>query len=84
MPRLRKNKPIELDDDQLYVVMHSLFMHTRLAHTSDSPNLTYKPEGYELQLCRDKYDIISTEFWARAKEEQRIDNELYELAKEYE
>lgn len=84
MPRLRKNKPIELNDDQLYVVMHSLFVHTRLAHTSDRPRLTYKPEGYELQLCRDTYDIISAEFWARAKEEQRIDNELYELAKEYE
>lgn len=80
MPRLRKDEPIQLNNDQLYVVMHSLFIHTRLAPV----DLTYKPEGYELKLCRQAYDIISKEFYARAKEEQRIDNELYEIAKEYE
>lgn len=79
MPRLRQNKPIELNDDQLYAVMRGL-----LRHTDGKKSHVPKPEGYELRLCREAYDIITTEFWQRTEEQQRIDAELHEIAKEYE
>jgi hypothetical protein len=79
MPRLRKNKPIELNDDQLYAIMRGI-----LRHTDGKKSHVPKPDGYELRLCREAYDIITTEFWARAEEQQRIDQELYKIAEEYE
>jgi len=73
MPKLRKEQPIMLDDNQLYAAMLA-------THRVLNPELfKWKAEGYELDMTREAYEIISAELWARADEEQRIDQELDEL-----
>ena len=76
MPRLRKPEPVMLTDDELYAVMRATFQHPKVPQ--------WKPQGYELELLKDAYGKIATEFYARAEEEQRIDNELLLINAEYE
>ena len=76
MPRLRKPQPILLSDDELYAVMRATFQHPKVPK--------YKPTGYELGLLKDAYEKIDKEFYARAEEQQRIDNELQLIRAEYE
>ena len=76
MPRLRKPQPILLSDDELYALMRATFKHPKVRK--------WKPTGYELELLRDAYDKIATEYYARAEEEQRIDKELELIRAEYE
>ena len=78
MPKMRKDKPIVLNDDQLYAVMRQLHRHT-----SPKPKGLNKPTGYELKMIREAYDIVANEFWERAEEEHRIDEELKQIAREY-
>jgi hypothetical protein len=76
MPRLRKPQPVLLSDDELYAVMLATFKHPKVPK--------WKPTGRELELLRDAYDKIATEYYARAEEEQRIDKELELIRAEYE
>ncbi len=76
MPRLRKPQPVMLNDDELYAVMRATFQHPKVPK--------YKPTGYELGLLKDACEKISKEFYARAEEQQRIDNELQLITAEYE
>jgi hypothetical protein len=76
MPRLRKPEAVMLNDDELYAVMRATFQHPKVRK--------WKPTGYELGLLKDAYEKIATEFYARAEEEQRIDNELQLIRAEYE
>lgn len=76
MPRLRKPEAVILNDDELYAVMLSIFNHPK------APK--WKPTGYELGLLKDAYEKIATEFYARAEEQQRIDEELQLIRAEYE
>jgi len=75
MPRLRKPEPILFTEDELYALMRATFRHPKVK--------AWKPSGYELELIRDAYDKISTEYYARAEEQQRIDAELHRIAEEY-
>jgi hypothetical protein len=75
MPRLRKPQPILLNDDELYALMRATFKHPKVPK--------WKPQGYELELLRDAYDKIATEYFARAEEQQRIDGELGLIRAEY-
>lgn len=74
MPKTRKDKQLELSTDHLYALMRGLHRHM---------NTRGKPEGFELNLCREAYDVISTEFYARAEEQQRIDEELKRIWEDY-
>jgi hypothetical protein len=76
MPRLRKPQPVMLNDDELYAVMRATFQHSK------APK--YKPTGYELGLLKNAYEKIAKEFYDRAEEQQRIDNELQLIRAEYE
>jgi hypothetical protein len=76
MPRLRKPEPVMLNDDELYAVMRATFQHPKVPQ--------WKPEGYELGLLKNAYKKIAKEFYARAEEQQRIDNELQLIRAEYE
>jgi hypothetical protein len=82
MPRLRKPQPVMLNDDELYAVMRQLWRHVP-PHPKGGygPN---KPTGMELEAIQDAYRTIFLEFSARAKEEERISNELKLLDAEYE
>lgn len=75
MPRLRKPEAVMLNDDELYAVMRATFQHPKISK--------WKPEGYELGLLEDAYKKIAKEYFARAEEEERIDNELKLLDAEY-
>lgn len=79
MPRLRKPQPIVLNDDQLYAVMRAV-----LRHTDGKKSHVGKPEGFELRVCREAYDIITSEFWDRSAENARIDAELELIKADYE
>jgi hypothetical protein len=76
MPRLRKPEPVMLNDDELYAVMRATFQHPKVPQ--------WKPEGYELGLLENAYKKIAKEFYARAKEDQRISDELELIRVEYE
>ena len=78
MPRLRKPQPILLSDDQLYVLLRLTLKLPKEEKTK------WEPSGYELDLIQDAYRVLSKEFSARAKEDQRISNELQLLDAEYE
>jgi len=71
-----------LNDDELYAVLNQLVRHALPKPKKGwGPN---KPTGYELRMIRKAYDIVATEFWSRAEEEQRIDKELNLIRAEYE
>jgi hypothetical protein len=76
MPRLRKPQPILLNDDELYALMLATFKHPKVPK--------WKPTGYELGLLKDAYEKIAKEYYARAEEQQRIDEELQLIRAEYE
>jgi hypothetical protein len=76
MPRLRKPESVMLSDDELYAVMRATFQHPKVPK--------WKPKGYELELLKDAYEKIATEYYARAEEQQRIDGELELIRVEYE
>jgi hypothetical protein len=76
MPRLRKPQPILLSDDELYALMRATFKHPKVTK--------WKPDGYELGLLKDAYEKIAKEYYARAEEQQRIDEELQLIRAEYE
>ncbi len=79
MPKLRKDEPIILDDNELYAVMRGLQRHIygSKAHVP-------KPTGWELEQVKYALTQIEREFWARATEEQRIDEELLLINNEFE
>ena len=79
MARTRKNEPIKLNDDQLYALMRGLQRHLDGAK-SNVP----KPVGVERKYAREALNLVVAEFWARAAEENRIDQELQAIAAEYE
>ena len=82
MPRLRKNQPIVLNDEQLYAVMRQLVRHALPKPKGGwGPN---KLEGSELAAVIESYEIVWREFSERAKEEGRIDAELALIEAEYE
>jgi hypothetical protein len=74
MAKTRKDLPLTLTSDQLYAVMRGLHRHMTTRN---------KPTGFELNLCREAFDVISTEYYARAEEEQRIDEELKKIWEDY-
>lgn len=76
MPRLRKNEPVMLNDEELYALMRASFHHHKVQ--------VWKPVGSELKVLKDAHAKLEEEFWARAKEEQRIETELKLLEDEYE
>jgi hypothetical protein len=79
MPNIRKLEPIMLDTDQLYAVMRGLQRHIN-GKKSHVP----KPIGYELNLVQCALISIEREFVERAKEDERIEEELRLLDAEYE
>ena len=81
MPRLRKDQPIMLNDEQLYAVMCLLLP---LRPSAVKKPRFKKPSGSELDACIEAYDIITSEFWARAEEQHRIDAELELIKADYE
>lgn len=76
MPRLRKPQPILLSDDELYALIRATFKHPKVPK--------WNPKGFELELLKDAYEKIATEYYARAEEQQRIDSELDLIRAEYE
>ena len=82
MPRLRKPQPVMLNDDHIYAIMRQLMRHavTKPKGGWGSNN----PTGYELESIREAYRIVVLEFNLRAKEDQRISDELELLDAEYE
>ena len=79
MARTRKNEPIKLNDDQLYALMRGLHRHL-----DGAKSFVPKPVGVERKYAREALKLIEAEFWARAAEENRIDQELQAIAAEYE
>jgi hypothetical protein len=76
MPRLRKPEPVALNDDELYALMRVTVGYL--------PKVgRFKPSKYELGLLKDAYHKVAKEYYARAEEQQRIDEELYKIAEEY-
>jgi hypothetical protein len=75
MPRLRKPETIMLSDDELYAVFRATLQHPKLPK--------WKPTDYELGLIKSAHDKISTEYYARAEEDGRIDEELQLIRDEY-
>lgn len=81
MPRLRKPQPIMLNEDHMYVLTLQL-----LRHIAPKPKGAWgsnKPTEHELGLLREVYEIINNEWRARAKEDGRINEELEQIAREY-
>jgi hypothetical protein len=79
MPRLRKPQPVMLTDDELYAVMRATFQPPKVLKLPK-----WEPTGYELKLLKDAYKTITAEYYARAEEQERIDNELQLIRAEYE
>ena len=76
MPRLRKPEPVALNDDELYALMR--------VTSGYLPKIRrFKPSGYELKLLIDAYHKVAKEYYARAEEQQRIDEELRRIEEEY-
>jgi hypothetical protein len=74
MAKTRKDEPILLSDNQLYALMLAIYEYRK-----NNPN-----DNFINQALAKADDIIQVEHWARFKEQQRIDDELEQLAKEYE
>ena len=76
MPRLRKPEPMYINNDQLYI----LFRLTLKLPKGEK----WYPNVYERDLIQDAHRVLAKEFNARAKEDQRIEEELALLDAEYE
>ena len=77
MPRLRKPEAIIFNDDELYAL-------TRLTMGYlPKKGGRWKPDRRELGLIKDAYHKVAKELWDRAKEEQRINNELRRIEEDY-
>jgi hypothetical protein len=77
MPRLRKPEPVALNDDELYALTR-----VTLGYLPKKGG-RWRPNRRELGLLKDAYNKVSIELYARAEEEQRINNELHRIAEEY-
>jgi hypothetical protein len=77
MPRLRKPEAITFNDDELYALTR-----VTLGYLPKKGG-RWRPNRRELGLLKDAYNKVSIELYARAEEEQRINNELHRIAEEY-
>ena len=70
----RKDEPIMLTQNQLYALMLAIYEYRK-----NNPT-----DLFVTELLESADDIITTEHWARFKEQQRIDDILEQIAKDYE